>query len=128
MALTSKLHIRASYRSIPTYPRHAQKAHILAGITNSSLISIGQLCDDNCIAVLDKHKIQVYKRNTCILTGTRNTADGLWDIPIPHSLSSQSYQHNHPNQQYNAIIHKDQTKTELLQYLYGCCGSPIAST
>jgi hypothetical protein len=30
--------------------------HILSGITNSSLISIGQLCDNDCIAVLDKHK------------------------------------------------------------------------
>jgi hypothetical protein len=33
-----------------------------------------------------------------------------------------------PSQKVNAIICKDQTKTQLAQYLYGCCGSPVVST
>jgi hypothetical protein len=82
-----------------------KKAHILEGITNSSLISIGQLCDDNCIAILDKHQIEVYKDNTCALAGTRNTTNGLWDIPIPSMLSSSVT--DPPTQQINAIIRKD---------------------
>jgi hypothetical protein len=34
----------------------AKTAHILDGMTNSSLISIGQLCDDDCVAALDNFK------------------------------------------------------------------------
>jgi hypothetical protein len=30
--------------------------------------------------------------------------------------------------QLNAIIRKDQSKTQLVQYLHGCCGSPVLST
>ena len=86
----------------------SKTAHILDGITNSSLISIGQLCDDNCIAVLDKKHLQVFKNKKCTLTGTRNPTDGLWDIPLPlptrfsppsKSITSQ--------QQVNAIIRRD---------------------
>jgi hypothetical protein len=106
-----------------------KKAHFLDGITNSSLISIGQLCDDNCIAILYKHKIEVYKNKTRVLTGTRNTTDGLWDIPIPSMLSPTVHSADtKPSQKVNAIICKDQTKIQLAQYLYGCCGSPVVST
>jgi hypothetical protein len=100
----------------------AKTAHVLDGITNSSLISIGQLCDNDCIAVLNKNKLQVFKNEKCILQGPRNPIDGLWDISIP--LASRSP----PKHHINAIIRKDLSKTQLVQYLYGCCGSPVVST
>jgi hypothetical protein len=105
-----------------TLSTKAKTAHVLDGITNSSLISIGQLCDDDCIAVLDKSKLQVFKNQKCILQGPRNPIDGLWDISIP--LASRSP----PKHHINAIIRKDLSKTQLVQYLYGCCGSPVVST
>jgi hypothetical protein len=98
-------------------------------MTNSSLISLGQLCDDDCIAVLDKRRLQVYKNNECVLKGNRNPTDGLWDIPI--SLPTQSSNLtalNTTKHQLNAIIRKDISKTQLAQYHYGSCGSPVAST
>jgi hypothetical protein len=55
----------------------AKTAHVLDGITNASLISIGQLCDDDCIAVLDKKLIKIFKNKKCILMGKRNKTDGL---------------------------------------------------
>jgi hypothetical protein len=104
----------------------AKTAHILDGITNSSLVSLGQLCDDNCIAVLDKTHLNVYKNSQCILTGKRNTEDGLWDIPIPTIIPAPG---EPPRSHHiNAIIRKDLSKTKLVQYLYGCCGSPVVST
>jgi hypothetical protein len=106
----------------------AKTAHVLDGITNSSLVSMGQLCDDNCIAVLDKRKLQVFKNNECILQGARNQTDGLWDIAIP-STNTYSTSNKTPVKQHaNAIIRKDLSKTQLAQYLYGCCGSPVVST
>ena len=104
----------------------SQKAHILDGITNSSLISLGQLCDDDCVAILDKQKIEIYKNNHRVLYGPRNRTDGLWDIPLPgQPTGSTSHYVFH---KANAIVRKDQTKAELAEYLYGCCGSPAIST
>jgi hypothetical protein len=105
----------------------AQIAHILDGMTNSSLISIGQLCDDDCVAVLDKRKLQIFKRNACMLSGTRNKIDGLWDIALPTSRPTSTSRPKAPLQ-LNAIIRKDISKTNLVQYLYGCLGSPVVST
>ena len=104
----------------------SKTAHVVDGITNSSLISIGQLCDDNCIAVLDKKHLQVFKNKECILKGTRNKTDGLWDIalPLPATLSPPAKS----TETVNAIIRRDISKTQLVQYLYGCLGSPAVST
>ena len=82
----------------------AQTTQILDGIAESSLISIGQLCDDNCITVLDKNEINIFKNNKCIIKGKRNKADGLWDIPLqpnPHTTSKPSRELRHTA---NAII------------------------
>jgi hypothetical protein len=113
----------------PSLSTTAKTAHILDGMTNSSPVSIGQLCDDNCVAVLDKRKLQIFKNNQCILKGGRNTNDGLWDISIPlPPPSSTPVQTQAKKQQLNAIIRKDISKTQLVQYLHGCCGSPVVST
>ena len=60
----------------------AQTAMIIPNLKSASLISIGQLCDDGCTAVMDKKDLAVVKKNTVILRGKRNKMDGLWDIPI----------------------------------------------
>jgi hypothetical protein len=105
----------------------AKTAHLLDGITNASLISIDQLCDDNCVAILDKKQIQVFKNNNRILKGDRNPTDGLWDITLqisPPSSSTLSLTLH----QSNAIIRKGRSKTSLVQYLHACCVSPVIST
>ena len=61
---------------------HAKKAHIFDGLHSVSLISLGQLCDDDCVAILDQNEINILKGKTLILKGHRNKTDGLCDIPI----------------------------------------------
>ena len=95
----------------------ATKAHIFRDLQSASLVSLGQLCDDNCNIILDKNTIQVFKDNTLIITGTRNPQDGLWDIPLQP-----------PVQKLNVILRKDKTKQELANYLHACCFSPTIST
>ena len=34
---------------------HEKKAHIFDGLHSASLIYLGQLCDDDCVAMLDKN-------------------------------------------------------------------------
>ena len=55
----------------------ASTAHMPPGISNSFLLSIGQLCDDDCWAILDKHFLHVFKDARLLLKGYRNKLDGL---------------------------------------------------
>ena len=47
-------------------------AMILPGLKNASLISISQLCDDDCDVFLNKHTLLTVKDKEVILEGTRN--------------------------------------------------------
>ena len=101
----------------------AQTGHVMHDLHSSSLLSAGQLCDDNCVVVLNKTSAHVYKNNKQLLQGTRNLSDRLWDIQIPIIALPQ-----HITQQVNAIIRKDTTKNSLTEYLYRSCFSPPLST
>ena len=47
--------------NIPQILPSAKTAHILPGLNNTSLLSLGQLADDGCIILLDKHYLNVFK-------------------------------------------------------------------
>ena len=52
MRATHSVHIPLAPQLSPT----AAKGHILDGLTTGSLISIGQLCDDDCMAIFQNTK------------------------------------------------------------------------
>ena len=58
----------------------AQHAHIFDELATGSLVSIGQLCDDNCVALFSKYHLKILKNNKVIIQGKRND-NGLRDIP-----------------------------------------------
>ena len=60
----------------------ALTAAVLPGLQSSSLISLGQLCDDDCDILLNKKSLFVVKDNELMMEGLRNKGDKLWDIPI----------------------------------------------
>ena len=110
--------------NIPLHPllsNNATKAHIIKGLTNASLISIGQLCDNNCIAIFDKHDLKIFQNKILVLSGKRNQNDGLWDINIQNTNPTST-------QQVNFIIQKSKTKYDLAEYLHKCAFSPSIST
>ena len=41
---------------------HAKKSHVFDGLHSASLISLGQLCYDDCISILDKNEINILKK------------------------------------------------------------------
>ena len=123
---------------------YSKKASIFEDL-HSSLISLGQLCDDDCFALLGKHEMEILKNQKVILRGTRsNTGDGLWDIPIPQRPDPKSTILKQiliqpeckevkkllkiSNQTINVIIRKDKSKQELARYLHACCFSPTTNT
>ena len=98
----------------------AKKVRIFPDLSSSSLLSIGQLCDDNCIALFHKDILQIIKNNKVILEGLRNRTDGLWDVPLP-VLSP-------PMESANAIIRKNKSKRQLAEYYHACAFSPVLRT
>jgi hypothetical protein len=121
----------------------ATKAHVLPNLQNASLISLGQLADDACITILEDHQIEIYKKDNPqlrgpkhyqthlqpenkILSGPRNIIDGLWDLQIPVAEKTMLIQTQ--GKSANAIIRKNQTKTDLAKYLHACAGFPPIST
>ena len=108
---------------IPNLKSSSTKTHILPALQNSSLISLGQLCDDDCIVHLTKTNLSVFKNDKLILSGYRNQHDGLWGVPLPqsplHSLITSSTQASPPKpRNANVIIRKNTTKKDLAQYLH----------
>ena len=53
----------------------AKTAHVLPELHSTSLISLGQLCDNNCFIGLTKEKLYIFKDGNLIETGTRNATD-----------------------------------------------------
>ena len=100
---------------IPTLSPLACKAHVYPSLKSASLLSIGQLCDDDCSALFTKKELKIYnKSNTLILSGCRNQTDGLWDVTL---TSAQPPPHT-PTHTANIIMRFDKTKPELAQYYH----------
>ena len=49
-------------------------------LSNASLLSIGQLYNEGCIAIFDKRKLLILKNGNIILFGARNLSDDLLDV------------------------------------------------
>ena len=107
--------------------KKAKDAAILKDLISASLISFGQLCDDDCQVLLDKDECRVTKANNLVMHGTRNKTDGLWDIPIGNS---PVHQKAHPTiqQRINIIIRKDKTKLDLIRFLHASAFSLAKDT
>ena len=58
------------------------KTIVVTYLKSSSLVSLGQRCDDNCKVLLDKISLYVVKDKELILKGHHNRDDDLWDIPL----------------------------------------------
>jgi hypothetical protein len=67
----------------------AQTAFVLDNLKTGTLISLAQLCDDDCIAIFTKYDVQIVKDNQVIIKGQR-MPNGLWSIPIKKNTTHQA--------------------------------------
>ena len=112
---------------IPGVSPAASKAYIFSNMA-SSLLSIGQLCDDGCIALFDKCRVIIIKDNAVILMGRRDPQTKLWVVDLDDAPTMEPMPG--PNiLQYaaNAAIAKE-TVAERIAFLHWCAGSPQLST
>ena len=74
-------------RDYTTVERLTEKDRVAFSFNNlksGSLISIGQLCDENCIVIFTKYDVQIILHNEILIRGKR-TDDGLWKIPLSNN-------------------------------------------
>ena len=113
----------------PDLTAPAQHAFVLDDLQTGTLISLGQLCDDNCIALFTRYGVKILKNNQVIITGKREP-NGLWSIPLTPqpSLQATDFPLTPPPLQANGILRLDKTKQQLAMYHHAALGSPSTST
>ena len=118
---------------LPNVSQAASEADILPSFKHS-LISVGQLCDDNCTATFSKHRCTIYnKHKKPVITGIRNPQTGLYEQQIPaqhqqqRSRKQQPIHSKHTNQQSNATL-PTTTLQEHIKFLHQCAFSPTTRT
>ena len=94
----------------------ASQVLVFPNLTNESLVSIGQLCDNGCIVLFTKKYAYICKEKKLVATGYRNPFDGLWDLRANANITQQSMSNNIKN--INYIIKKDKTKHDLTAYYH----------
>ena len=64
--LPNDAEIQANKKGLLPFPSiisdAGKTAHVFRGLTNASLISIGKLCDDGCVAVFDSLYLRIFKK------------------------------------------------------------------
>ena len=136
--LPNNKHISSSHTTtlnIPGLSDNAKNAHVLPELKSSSLLSIGQLCDDNCIAIFSKSKLHVAKKQKIILQGTRDPINGMWNVPLPlqdnpsptisNSITNRSIP---PTTDMVNYLGESNLLGDCINFLYAACFSPAKST
>jgi hypothetical protein len=114
------------YLNVPHLPADACKAYLFDDM-QSSLISIGQLCDSGCIALFDKKQVSIILDNIVILQGQRDKATGLWNVNLTTNAGAPMPGPNVlQHAAYSAIA--AETLGERIAFLHQCAGSPAIST
>ena len=102
----------------------ARKAHIFPGL-QKPLISIGTLCDNNCIAVFDEKRVTIYDKLTrqIVIQGHRKPNTTLYIINIAAPLRAIKGQHI-PNTLRANHVYETKSKQELTLFYHAACFSP----
>jgi len=75
---------------IPNLPKINNKfktAQVCSENQNTTLILLGRLCDDNCLALADKHKLIVYKNQEPIIKAARYRRIGMYLVNLNNPIN-----------------------------------------
>jgi hypothetical protein len=105
---------------ITKLPPQARQAHILPGLVHNSLISVGQLCDNECSVTFTQNQVTVSKNGKNVMYGSRDPKSRLWQVNLKQKCEPEILQCNH--------AHDNNNKKDLINYLHAACFSPVKST
>jgi hypothetical protein len=85
---------------IPELNAAASKAHVSPGMAHHSLLSVGQLCDEDYIVTFKQDTVSIYtSEHSKLLSGPRDVTTGLWRINlkqthkhIPYPIANNVYE------------------------------------
>jgi hypothetical protein len=128
--------IKTSKRAIvPPAPKlldHTKTGHIFDRLKSGSLISISQLCNNNCVALFTKYDVKLFKNGQVIIVGQRNTANGLWTISLAPKVALLPLQIPAPlstcRHSANSAIPHLSAKHNLAAFLHAFAFSLLPST
>jgi hypothetical protein len=110
----------------------AKIRHLFNNLQSGTLISLGQLCNDECVALFTKYDVKIYKHGQVIIVGKRNPTNGLWNIPLPPKAAAQPpippISTNTLRHSANRAIQNITTKQDLAAFHHGSAYSPVPSS
>jgi hypothetical protein len=117
---------QVQFNLAPELSPEAQSGHTYNDLKTGTLVSVGQLADDNCNTIFSKHAAYVFKNGKIIITGKRNLTNGLWNIPL--NPTSTQKPPTPTNNLALGVIQNSQTKRDLAGYFHACMFSLTPST
>jgi hypothetical protein len=105
--------------NIPSLPHASRQAHILPGLAQHSLLSVGQMCDSGFSVTLTASNVTVTNGESTILTGLWDKESSLWRAPLdptpPLNVGQEHYAHN---------VYEKTSIQDTITYLHACCLAP----
>ena len=89
----------------------AKKLYVFDYFQTGSLVFLGNLCDNDCIAIFTKYGIRIFFNNKIIIVGKR-TNNRLWKVPVSNDLPSQNSDKAQKNTA-DTIMTRNQTNPDL---------------
>jgi hypothetical protein len=80
---------------IPWLPDHITEAHIVPGLSHTSLVLARKFCNTGCKITFDKDECKVFYKERLVFSGKRDEKTGLWTVPLnpaaPPSMTIKKY-------------------------------------
>jgi hypothetical protein len=120
-AVTASTH--TTTLDLPPFPKAAMQAHILPGVAQHLLLSVGQMCDSGCAVTITAKEVAVAQGTAKKLTGTRDKDAGIWCVTLGNTNPEQS---SHLHAANN--VYEQRSIQDTIAYLHACCFSPVKDT
>jgi hypothetical protein len=104
--------------NIPELNASAPKSHVFPGMVNHSLLSVGQLYDEEYIITFKQNIVTICdSKNSSILSGPRDLNTGLWRINLRQT-------HNHKPEPIVNNVYDLRNTGDLFHYLHKALSNP----
>ena len=68
--------------NVPWLPKSARNAHVVLGMSHTSLVSVKVLTDAGCKVIYYMDEYRFYFKNTIVWAGSKEPTTVLWVLPI----------------------------------------------
>ncbi|KAL7518802.1 hypothetical protein ACHAWX_003603 [Stephanocyclus meneghinianus] len=118
---------------IPWLPNSVTEAHIVPGLTHSSLVATKKFCDAGYKIIFDPNGCKIIYKGNVVLTGTRDPSSGLWRVPINPTSTDTTLNHRNlsndkKEQTFAANLYTLRYKQQQLRYIHQSFFSPPPHT